>query len=502
MKSNNYKNQILWLIALSTIIRAILAYFIDLGSDEAYCWTFSLYPKLSQIESTPMVGWLIQLFTCNLALNNEFFVRLTSVVVGSVNTWLIFVLGRRMKNELTGFYASVLYTASLYCFISTGTFISPGTPQIMFILLSIYFLHEGFIIKYDSGMESRTLANISLAMSGLFIGLATLSHFSSILLWAGVLLYIIIFNKKAFGRPTLYIAFVITLIMTTPVILWHMTQRYLGLETLYNHIIATPDPLKEFLINNPINIIIIIISLIAFKKRRFLKPEQYQLFVCIVLPLMLTGNISNSLLPLFLIAASYLEMKHMNSTFSYHLPKSLKYSLAFGAIAISLSIAHLYFGIFNFEIKRPPDTKIGYYDISLDRYGLKELASEFKKQRTLDIAMNKISSHACIVSDNYLAAAQAEYYLAYPDNMQVKAIGNPSEIRRYALKMSSGKFLLGESAYYIESSRSGQSGMELGRDYYKDVEEAKTIYIHRSGKPVVRYTIYRFKELMVIPSIE
>jgi len=116
--------------------------------------------------------------------------------------------------------------------------------------------------------------------------------------------------------------------------------------------------------------------------------------------------------------------------------------------------------------------------------------------------MGKMSSHSSLVSDNYMSAAQMEYYLAYPDNQIVKTIGSPSDIKRYILTtLGMDEFKIGESAYYIESSRGSRSGMELGMTYYKTVEIAGRIYIHRMGKPVIRYTIYRFKELQVIPSI-
>jgi hypothetical protein len=64
-----------------------------------------------------------------------------------------------------------------------------------------------------------------------------------------------------------------------------------------------------------------------------------------------------------------------------------------------------------------------------------------------------------------------------------------------------GGFKIGESAYYIESSRDHISGTLLGNKYFKRMEVAKVIYIRRMSKPVVRYTIYRFKELRLVPDV-
>ena len=503
MKRINYKREVIFLIGAATIIRSIMAYFIDLSGEEAYCWSFALYPKLSQMESTPMIGWLVQLTTCNLAFNHPLFIRAGAIMISALSTWLIYIIGRRVKSEATGFCAAVLYTSSLFCSVTTGTFIGAETPQLLFLLLSIYFLHEGLIIKYDQGLESRTLSNISLSTSGIFIGLATLSHFSSILIWAGVLLYITLYDKKAFGRPYLYISFIFSLLLTWPVIFWHNLQLFFGLDTLYNHLINTPDPIEVLIENNPVNIIIIIVSILSFRQLRFIKSQQFKFFISISLPLILTGNISTGIIPLFFVAASSIETRSYKLNFMQHFPRSLKYSLI---VCISITTAYilqLYIGLFNVEVRQNPDVKIGYYDPSLGRYGMRELSEEFGKIRTIDVAMGKMPVHSYIVSDNYLFAAQAEYYIAYPEKIPVKAIGSPAEIRKYLLTtMNLGGFKSGESAYYLEPSGKSRSGIDIGNQYFKSVEIAGNIYVHRLGKPVMKYTVYRFKDLQVIPFIQ
>ena len=108
MKRINYKREVIFLIGVATIIRSIMAYFIDLSGEEAYCWSFALYPKLSQMESTPMIGWLVQLTTCNLAFNHPLFIRAGAIMISALSTWLIYIIGRRVKSEATGFCAAVM----------------------------------------------------------------------------------------------------------------------------------------------------------------------------------------------------------------------------------------------------------------------------------------------------------------------------------------------------------------------------------------------------------
>ncbi len=294
----------------------------------------------------------------------------------------------------------------------------------------------------------------------------------------------------------------ITLLLTWPVIVWHNLQIFLGLDTLYNHLLNSPDPIKLIIENNPVNIIVIIISILSFKKLRYINSQQFKFLITISLPLILTGNISTGILPLFLLAAASIETRSYKLNLTFQFPRVLKYSLTVCISIILAYILQLYIGLFSIEVKKNPDATIGNYDPSIDRYGMRELSEEFKKIRTMDVAIGKMPLHAYIVSDNYLFAAQAEYYIAYPEKIPVKAIGSSSDIRKYILTtMNNGGFKIGESAYYLEHSGRSRSGTEIGNQYFKSVEVAGHIYIHRLGKPVQKYTVYRFKDLQVIPYI-
>jgi len=76
------------LIGISAIVRAFFAWALEFGNDEVYYWTYALYPDLSHFDHPPMVGFVIQLFSLDLLFNNELFIRLGSVILGSVNTWI------------------------------------------------------------------------------------------------------------------------------------------------------------------------------------------------------------------------------------------------------------------------------------------------------------------------------------------------------------------------------------------------------------------------------
>ena len=104
MKDDKIINRaILVLLLCSFILRAFIAGFIELGNDEVYYWTYAKFPALSHFDHPPMVGLVIQFFTLNLTFDSEFFIRLASLVFGTLSTGLMFLIGRQIKNPLTGF---------------------------------------------------------------------------------------------------------------------------------------------------------------------------------------------------------------------------------------------------------------------------------------------------------------------------------------------------------------------------------------------------------------
>ena len=91
------KQTLALIIVLSVLVRGLLAWWLELGNDEVYYWTYALYPALSHFDHPPMVGFFIQVFSFNLFWDNELFLRLSSVVLGGFNTWIIYNIGREIK---------------------------------------------------------------------------------------------------------------------------------------------------------------------------------------------------------------------------------------------------------------------------------------------------------------------------------------------------------------------------------------------------------------------
>ncbi|MDP3452036.1 MAG: glycosyltransferase family 39 protein [Bacteroidales bacterium] len=521
MNKPGYKRAVIFLILISTIIRSLLALSLELGPEEAYYWTFALYPELSNFDQPPMIGWFVQLFTNNLIFGSEFFVRLASIVSGSASIWIVFIIGRRIKGDSAGFYSALLYCISFYLSIISGMLLLPEAPQTLFYLLALYFIIEGVIPKKRNCSESRILCTMALIIAGIFIGLATLSKFSSVFLWFGIFVYAVSFDRSLFKRAEFYAAFIISLIFLIPVYIWNIKNSYVGFEHLSGlvHIskgINFKTLLAGFfipiLINNPLNIVIITRALQFYKHHRNLTFGYIHLLLSLSIPVIVISitmsafsesfiyAVSLGISPLIFIGGSYLS--DMSVTQNRLITQGiLKWSITLFVATIIFTVVHLYSGIFNFQnIAYHKNISQEKRDITLSRYGWRELSEEFGKIRDRDIYEGRVSRHSYIIDFNYKRAAQIDFYLARPNNTIVKTFGKRDKTRKYEwITQKLGGLKLGESMYYIESSLDKESAVSFGENFFERRELASTVYIMRAKKPVLRYRIYRFINLIEYP---
>src|SRR5258705_11207053 len=132
-----YKKTFLILISIATIVRLFLATQLELGNDEFYYWTYALYPDWSHFDHPPMVGIIAQIFSLNLLLRDDFFMRLGPIILSAASTWIVFLIGIKIKNAKTGLYAAFLFTGSIYCSIISGFSLTPDAPLVFFWLLAM-----------------------------------------------------------------------------------------------------------------------------------------------------------------------------------------------------------------------------------------------------------------------------------------------------------------------------------------------------------------------------
>jgi hypothetical protein len=489
------------LLAVSLLVRGLMAGIIELGNDEVYYWTYARYPDLSHFDHPPMVGWVIQIFTLDLTLQNDFFIRLAPVVFGTLSTGLMFLIGKQVKNELTGLYAALLFTASFYGFVLSGTFILPDTPQVFFWLLTLWLLTGSLV-----GSPANSAAKTRLFYAGIAAGLAFLSKYHAVFLVAGAGAYLIFHNRAWFRKRVLYLAFICFLLLTLPVVFWNIDHDFISFTFHENRVSITESGFQpqflltelggQFFYNNPINVILIILALVAlFNKENYLDKGQTWLILWLSVPLILvfTGfSFFRATLPhwsgpgylgLLILASAWLSEPRRPHQVMKLFRWPVAAALIFLTLIVSIAIA---------QIKTGFIPAAAGQDVTLDMTGWHQLGEKFRESAHKDEKMGLITPGSPIITYRWFPAAHLDYYVADPAEKQLYCLGTLERIHKYHwINKIRGPLPAGSDAWYIALSNENEDVRARYGEMFSMIVPADTLEMTRGGKVVKKAFLYR-----------
>jgi hypothetical protein len=495
------------LLLLSALIRGFIAGFIELGNDEVYYWTYAKFPALSHFDHPPMVGIVIQLFTLDLTFDSEFFLRLAAVVLGTLSTGLMFLIGRLIRNPLTGLYAALLFTASFYGFILSGTFILPDTPQVFFWLLTLYLLLRSLPDR-DLMPKSRHM----LVLAGATAGLAMLSKYHSVFLLTGVFFYLLFYQRKWFRAKETYFAFLIVLLLCVPIFLWNFSNDFISFTYHENRVSITESGLQpqyflteiagEFFYNNPVNVVIILAAIVALVRRKpFIRADYRRIILWVSVPLVLvfiSFSLFRSTLPhwtgpgylgFILLAAAYLSEPGHSGSGLRLVPWPVTISLAFLMFFATMAIGQIRYGWV-------PLSKWKVDDVSHDLTGWRQLGEKFAPLAKRYEENSLIDKGSPVITFRWFPAANFDYYLCRQINKPVYALGSLERIHKYYwINRLRGNLEQGSDAYFIALSDDYQDPVGLYGELFDRIIPSDTLYITRRNDTIRQVIIYRLIDL-------
>lgn len=504
------------IIATSVLIRGFVAWYLELGNDEVYYWTYARYPDLSHFDHPPMVGLIIQLFSLNLTFDNELFIRLSSVVLGGINTYVIYRIAKIVRGVLAGLFAAMLYNASVYCFVIAGVFILPDTPQLFFWLIGLYMLMRALPGKPVTRQRAMTLFFASVPL-----GLAMLSKYTSVFLWLGAGLYVLFYNREWLRRSELYLGLLISVLIFSPVIFWNIENQWISFTFQGERVSFFGSGLRvdyffqelfgQVLYNNPVNFVIIIIALVAlFKGRLSINSDHKHILLFTGLPLIflfLFFALFRRTLPhwtapgyisLIVIASAWLADKMLKKGKAKLFPREVVISFSVLLVVLALGIVQIKTGFIP-QQKSDDPKKVGKNDLTLDMYGWEQFGLKFSELADQDFYTKDMNADAPIISNKWFPAAHLDYYVAQPYGYNLLAIGDLNAIHKYAwINRERPWIRLGSDGYFITNSRNYKSPEYL-LEYFKWIENPEIIRIYKGDRHVENFFVYRLRKCIKIP---
>ncbi len=500
------QKKVLTLIGVATAVRIVLALVLELGIDEVYYWNFVLFPDWSHFDHPLMVGVVGDIFSFHHFFNDDFFLRFGPICLSAISTWLIYRIGVKVKDERTGWYAALLYTGSIYCFIIAGFSFIPDSPLILFWLLALQVMID-FLPTRPIDRQSRK----KILLFGVYAGLAMISKYQGAFLWIGVFVYVFLFNRDWLKEITFYLSGIISAIFLLPILIWNIQNNFISFN--YHSGRVTPaweirpdyfltEVLGQFAYNNPIVYVLIVIALVAwFRKKEFIESTYAKILICQALPLwavFTSFSVFRSTLPhwsapafvsLIVLAAAYWA-SHENQAKAWYWMKAGPVFLG-----VLLVIAVWLINYSPLQLGKASEIKtFGEDDFTQDMYGWHQVNEAFKKIATREETQGNMAPQSDLISNKMFPAAHLDFYVAQYNHRKVFGVGTLDDIHMYAwLNSKRGGLEKGKDYYHVGLSNFYRDPNELFRNYFERIEPMDTVTITRANKPMRYIFFYRLR---------
>ncbi|TAF50101.1 MAG: phospholipid carrier-dependent glycosyltransferase [Sphingobacteriia bacterium] len=496
-----------------TLLKCLAAPWLELGNDEVYYWTYAVRPAANYFDHPPGIAALILLTTLKGWWVNTFSLRLGAILCCAVSTFLVFRLGKLLFSEQTGWYAALLYNASVYAGWIAGFFILPDSIQLPFYLAAL--LAMAHLVRYPQ-LEQKAWIWLSL---GALIGLAALCKIHGLFLWGGFGLFLLLNRPKVFLQKGIYLGGLTTLVFLLPILWWNVqfdfiTYRFHADRIDHDGLQWTAflqEVLGEFAYQNPLVYIAVIMGLVQ-AIRQYKTHDQKEVFsflFCLGLPLIalfwgialrnptLPHWSGPGFLPLYIVAAQAWAQKSQGFR-RFIFPLYFRWALGFVVVVLALGIALVQNAPRNFGSQEK--NNYGEYCPSLDLSGWADLGQQFGQLVAADQSSGTMGKNAVLLTHKWFPGGHLAFYVARPVGMDLVGIGALTDLHQFAwLNLDLPPLVLGQDAYAIVPSNLPMDPTSIFGPYFKTLEKPLVWTQERGGKTVRYFYVYRLKNCVQVP---
>lgn len=501
--SGAYQQALFVMIAMLFCLRLIPAAWLELGNDEVYYITYSPHLQWNYFDHPPMVALWIRIFTANqLLISHELFVRLGSLVSCGISSWIMFRIGLRLHSARAGFFIALLYNSSIYAGIIAGLFIMPDGPQMLFWTWSLLQLTK---LSFDEAPLKNWL------LFGLTSGLCMMSKVHAIFIFGGLGLYILFSKRSWLRQPGLYLGTCLAVLIFLPVVFWNIHNDFITYR--YHSARVTPgfdlhllgffrELMGQIVYNNPVNVVLVILGVLNFKKLMIKKSERdaLTLFNYIALPMISvllvlalfrdtlphwSGPAYVTLLPLGGIKLAIFSKRNI--------PGVLKWALGIFVFFIltAFTAIHLLPGTIG---KTDKKETYGQNDISLDLYGWKDASTQFQKIYQFEQQYGDMPFGAPVIAMKWFPAAHEDYYICRPLKISLIGVGEPYDLHQFLwLNKWRVNGVNMNSAWFIMPTNVPVDVVTELKSSYREVRFFKMFASYRNGKICRYFMLYKLK---------
>jgi 4-amino-4-deoxy-L-arabinose transferase-like glycosyltransferase len=219
IKKQPLPGTLLFLLSALFVFRLIIAWALPLSPQEAYYWVYSLHPDLSYFDHPPLVAYTI-LFFSTLFGPAVLSIRLGALLYAFGTCWLIYLIGKRMIDERTGFWAGLIINF-LPTFSITALVMTPDSPLIFFWCL-------GWLLVLKAIQEDKAIFYV---WAGAALGLALTAKYTAVFFPVSLALFLLLSpeHRRHLIKMEPYLGLALALLIFSPVLLWNYNHQWASL---------------------------------------------------------------------------------------------------------------------------------------------------------------------------------------------------------------------------------------------------------------------------------
>ena len=213
-------------LAIGTLLRFFVASSTGLGVDESYAVAVARQLSLSYFDHPPLHFWIAGTIARLAHSETAKVVRFPFVICFAATTWIMYRVAARFFGEHAGALAAILLNISAVFSVTTGGWVLPDGPLMLFMLASVAVIAD--VLFELPSQALRGSDTFKWIVAGVFAGLAMLSKYHGVFVLAGTFLFLLTSapHRKWLTRPGPYIGAAIAFAMFAPVILWNRAHGW------------------------------------------------------------------------------------------------------------------------------------------------------------------------------------------------------------------------------------------------------------------------------------
>ena len=199
---------------------------IELSEDEAYQWVWSKHLALSYFSKPPLIA-LTQFVSTSIWGDTAFGVRFFSPLIAATLGFLMLRFFTREVNGRAGFFFVLIVAAT--------PLLSVGATLLTVDPLAVLFWTATMLAGWRAVQDNSRVRDW--LWVGLWMGMGFLSKYTSPLLWMCWAVYFIAWPpaRRHLRSSGPYLAFVVNLLCTLPVVIWNMQNGWISLAHVARH---------------------------------------------------------------------------------------------------------------------------------------------------------------------------------------------------------------------------------------------------------------------------